>query len=340
MGEVPAALDGLHPGQTGVVVLGRVIMGDIAVTLVNLIQREVLTVEESMDQGDWLLTVTPGTATKQKHGALLDYEKRLLDGLRADGGESHLSSLAGQFGKVLDETRKDLIRDAVHQGWLRHLHHDQGTAKGKELAGHVRSFRRDLRRLVSEGDQRALSGQLMPYALRFGLLSDQQAPLVRFAQAWVRAFADLPGWAPPQPTRPEYDSDQQLFADVGHIPGADMGGLIAMGWLPGCPGNVAVQLLAAPSTTASSGPLAWARAWLPETSRSGTSLSQEDRTTAATRMTAVIAKTTSPAEENPTKNGWASGLASPLRNAVSLSPPLRCWCSAATWPGLALAAAT
>jgi hypothetical protein len=174
MGEVPAALDGLHPGQTGVVVLGRVIMGDIAVTLVNLIQKEVLTVEESMDQGDWLLTVTPGTATKQKHGALLDYEKRLLDGLLADGGESHLSSLAGQFGKVLDETRKDLIRDAVHQGWLRHLHHDQRTAKGEELAGHVRSFRRDLRRLVSEGDQRALSGQLMPYALRFGLLSDQQ----------------------------------------------------------------------------------------------------------------------------------------------------------------------
>ena len=38
MDAVPAAIEGLRPGQTGVVVLGRVIMGDIAVTLVDLIQ--------------------------------------------------------------------------------------------------------------------------------------------------------------------------------------------------------------------------------------------------------------------------------------------------------------
>jgi hypothetical protein len=38
---------------------------------------------------------------------------------------------------------------------------------------------------------------------------------------------------------------------------------------------------------------------LPETSLSGTSLRQEDRTTAAIRRIAVTAKTTSAAEENP-----------------------------------------
>jgi hypothetical protein len=234
MDAVPAALEGLRAGQMGVVVLGRVIMGDIAVTLVDLIQRELLTVEEITDGGDWLLTLVAGTATRQKHGALLHYERRLLNGLSEGGGESRLSSLADRFGKVLDETRKVLIRDAAHRGWLRHLRHDQRTTKGEELAGHVRSFRRDLRRLVAEGDQSALSGQLLPYALRFGLLSDQQVPLVRFAHAWVRAFADLPGWAPPTPTRPENGSDQPLFADVSRIPGAGLGAWGAMGWLPGC----------------------------------------------------------------------------------------------------------
>jgi hypothetical protein len=53
-----------------------VIMGDIAVTLVDLIQRGLLAVEETADGGDWLLTPLGGTAPRQKHGALLDYEKR------------------------------------------------------------------------------------------------------------------------------------------------------------------------------------------------------------------------------------------------------------------------
>lgn len=227
MDGVPAALEGFRAGQTGVVVLGRVITGDIAVTLVDLIQREFLTVEETADGGDWLLTRLAGAASSQKHGVLLDYERRLLNGLSEGGGESRLSSLADRFEKVLDETRKVLILEAAHQGWIRHLRHDQRTPKGEELAGHVRSFRRDLRRLVAARDQRALSGQLLPYALRFGLLSDEPAQLVRFAQAWVRAFADLPGWAPPKPTHREYDSDQPLFGDIGRIPG---GGLGAMGW--------------------------------------------------------------------------------------------------------------
>jgi hypothetical protein len=80
MDDVPAVPEGFRAGQTGVVVLGRVIMGDVAVTLVDLIQREFLTVEETTDHSDWLLTVTPGTATKERHAALLDYEKRLLVG--------------------------------------------------------------------------------------------------------------------------------------------------------------------------------------------------------------------------------------------------------------------
>jgi hypothetical protein len=105
-------------------------MGDVAVTLVDLIQRGLLAVEETADGGDWLLTPLGGTAPRQKHGALLDYEKRLLDGLSEGGGESRLSSLADRFEKVLDETRKVLIREAAHQGWLRNLRHDQRTGPG------------------------------------------------------------------------------------------------------------------------------------------------------------------------------------------------------------------
>lgn len=229
MGAVPAALEGLRAGQTGVVVLGRVIIGDIAVTLVDLAQRELLTVKETTDGADWLLTTAAGTAAMDKQGVVLDYERRLLDGLREDGAEARQSSLADRYVKVLDASRKALIHEAVHNGWLRHLHHDQRTAKGEELAAHLRSFRRDLRRLVAAGDQEVLSAPLLPYALRFGLLSDAEAPLVRFAQAWVRAFATQPGWAPPKPTRTEYGSDQPLFADIGRIPGAGLG---AMGWIP------------------------------------------------------------------------------------------------------------
>jgi hypothetical protein len=55
MDAVPAAIEELRAGQTGVVTLGRVIMGDIAVTLVDLIQREFLAVEETTDHGDCCL---------------------------------------------------------------------------------------------------------------------------------------------------------------------------------------------------------------------------------------------------------------------------------------------
>jgi hypothetical protein len=73
----------------------------------------------------------------------------------------------------------------------------------------------------------------LPYALRFGLLSDQQTPLVRFAHAWVRSFADLPGWAPPKPTPPEYGSDQRPSPDISPVAVAGLGAIGAFGWPPG-----------------------------------------------------------------------------------------------------------
>jgi len=206
----------LRAGQLGVIVIGRVIMGDIAVTLVDLAQRKLLTVSETGGDGDWLLSPSAGVPTgRQQSPPLLGYEKRLLDGLVGVGTPSRLSALAGEFGKALDDTREALMREAVHQGWLRHMHHDQRTRKGDDLALQVRSFSRDLRRLKADGGKETLIGDLLPYALHFGLISDEQTPLAGFAHAWVRAFAGQPGWAPPKPKRAEFDDPIAPATDPG-----------------------------------------------------------------------------------------------------------------------------
>jgi hypothetical protein len=212
---VPVAPGGLRAGQLGVIVIGRVIMGDIAVTLADLAQRKLLILSETGGDGDWLLSPSAGIVQGRAQSLLLGYEKRLLDGLTDVGARSRLSALAGEFGAALDDTREALVREAVHQGWLRHMHHDQRTPKGDDLALRVRSFSRELRRLKAEGDKEALAGGLLPYAMHFGLVSDDQTPLARFAHAWVRAFADQPGWAPPKPKRAEFDDPIAPATDPG-----------------------------------------------------------------------------------------------------------------------------
>jgi hypothetical protein len=205
----------LRAGQLGVIVIGRVIMGDIAVTLVDLAQRKLLTVSETGGDGDWLLSPSAGVAKGRQQSPLLGYEKRLLDGLIDVGAPSRLSALASGFGKALDDTREALVREAVHQGWLRHMHHDQRTREGDDLALQVRSFSRDLRRLKADGGKEALAGALLPYALHFGLIPDEQTPLARFAHAWVRVFVGQPGWAPPKPKRAEFDDPIAPATDPG-----------------------------------------------------------------------------------------------------------------------------
>ncbi len=101
------------------------------------------------------------SAPRHRLESLLGYEEKLLADL---GGESRLSALTSGLGPALDKVRTALGREAVHQGWVRHLHHNQRTAKGDEPAGRVGSFERDLRRLrIGEGEE-ALTGELLPYA--------------------------------------------------------------------------------------------------------------------------------------------------------------------------------
>jgi hypothetical protein len=70
----------------------------------------------------------------------------------------------------------------------------------------VRSFQRELQKFKLEEGEDAFSGTLLPFALRFGLVSGDQWPLARFAHDWVRTFGDPAGWRPAQPERQSYDN--------------------------------------------------------------------------------------------------------------------------------------
>jgi hypothetical protein len=207
---IPASLKSLKPGEVGLVILGRVVMGDIAVTLVDLAQRDLLRVEETGDGADWLLAPSRGVPARQ---AIAAYETKLLEGLADRRQAVRLSSLAAHLGRDLGKVRHALEHEVVAQGWVRRLHHDQRTPKGEELARRVRSFQRELRKFKSDGGEEAVGGTLLPFALRFGLVSGDQLPLARFAHDWVRTFGDLPGWRPVQ-ARAVCDTASPMFGEM------------------------------------------------------------------------------------------------------------------------------
>ena len=191
---------GLRPGQLGVVLLGRVIVGDVAATLVDLACREIVQVAEDHESGAWLLGASPAAARDRRQrlvgsepDGLLGHEKALLSGLAADRLVG-IEELARNYGKAMARARAALIRDAVRRGWLRRLNRDQRPRQAEELALRIRSFQRELRRLRSEHGESAFNGRLLPFALHFGLVHSGQLPLARFGRVCVRALAELPGW--------------------------------------------------------------------------------------------------------------------------------------------------
>jgi hypothetical protein len=209
-GLVPRPPDGMRPGQLGVVILGRVIIGDIAVTLVDLASRGFIRIEEAVGtqptgstNPDWSLVPLP-KASRTDHGdSLLGYEHTLVDALSERGSETTTSSLAPRMPRILDSARHEILHDAVHRGWLRHVHHEQRTAEGEQEAARIRGFQRQLRQFCTDQGQQALTGPLLPYAMHFGLIRDDDLPLVRFARDWVTEFSPLPGWHSPPPKAPD-----------------------------------------------------------------------------------------------------------------------------------------
>jgi len=196
----------LRPGQMSVLVLGRVIMGDVAVTLVDLAQRGLVRVTEIRDSetasADWALAVEARPVSRPD---LLVYEKTLLDGLSGYDQSARLRVLAAEFSLVLSKVRSELIREAVRRGWLGHWRHGRRTSAGEELARQLCAFRSELRRLKAEQGEDALARDWLPFALHFGLVSCDRIPLARFARSWVDAFKGLESWShtEPRPRRPD-----------------------------------------------------------------------------------------------------------------------------------------
>jgi hypothetical protein len=210
---------GLRPGQLSLLVLRRVIMGDIAVTIIDLAQRGVLAVAEQED--GWHVRVRPGEAAGRGQPELLAYERELLAALPmpADAASvPSLTSLAATVGSRLDGVRAELEREAVHRGWVHHWHHGDLTESGEALVAELGRFGRKLGQLKAESGEQALVGEgLLPYALRFHLVARDLVPLARAAAAWSEAFAGLPGWKAPDYKHPEYDDSGWIKVDEMNV---------------------------------------------------------------------------------------------------------------------------
>jgi hypothetical protein len=203
-GVVPVPPDRIRPGQLGVVMLGRVIIGDIATTLVDLSVRGMLAVEEQEQHGQAGWLVGAGR-TGHQPDALLAYEQTLLAAVSEGNQPVTVQSLAPRMPQVLAHARDEIMQDAVSNGWLHWFHHDQRTDSGDQLAMRIRRFQRDLRKFATDQGKDAVTGRLLPFALHFGMLDRDQTILVKFAHAWVAAFASLPAWHQPDPSRPNLD---------------------------------------------------------------------------------------------------------------------------------------
>jgi hypothetical protein len=207
--ELPVPPGGVRPGHLGLIATGRVILGDIAATVVDLSLRGLLQIESTgSEAGDWVLA--PAEPPEDGQDAL-EYEQVLLEWVARPGYVTGLAPLATDLPAGLAEVREGVVRDAVHRGWVRRLHHHERTEAGEELAGQLRAFRQELRSARAGRGQEILDGQLLPYALHFGLAGPAH-PLARFAHAWVAAFAELPEWRAPARWRTDSEYDAGIRA--------------------------------------------------------------------------------------------------------------------------------
>jgi hypothetical protein len=210
--ELPVPPGGVRPGHLGVIATGRVVLGDIAATAVDLSLRGLLQIESTGGEADgWGLTPAEPPQDGQDP---LEYERVLLEWVARPGYTTSLASLATDLPAGLAEVRDALVRDAVHQGWLRRLHHHERTKAGEDLASLLRAFRQELRSARAERGPEILDGQLLPYALHFGLARPDH-PLARFAHAWVGTFAELPEWRAPARWRTDSEYDAGIRTAAG-----------------------------------------------------------------------------------------------------------------------------
>jgi uncharacterized membrane protein YgcG len=194
----------LRPAQLGIVLVGRVVLGHVTATLVDLSQRGFLRIEEIDGQADpsWLLTDLRDQAADSN--PLLRFEVTLLDGLFSQQPSVRLSEIDEALVAVLDRFRTQLARDAVRNGRLRRWHRTRRQSRGEQLLTQIRDFRCALRALAASASTDALAG-LVPYAMIFGLwprsgitISDDHEAATAHRRAtempWSQTDAFVMGW--------------------------------------------------------------------------------------------------------------------------------------------------
>jgi hypothetical protein len=104
----------LRPAQLGVILVGRVTLGHLGATVVDLAGRDYLGIEPvAGDDGDpdWEVT-----AQDREPAQLLGYERTLRD--RLFDGPLRLGAVTAGLLPLLDEVRSRVERDAIRAGWL------------------------------------------------------------------------------------------------------------------------------------------------------------------------------------------------------------------------------
>jgi len=122
--------DGLRPGQVGTLADFAANPLDVTATIVDLAVRKYLVIEELPHEGhftraDWKLT-----KLKDADAELKEYERVTLDSLFRDGDEVELSELRNKFAARMSTIRKDLMDDAMRQGWFTHRPEHTRAATG------------------------------------------------------------------------------------------------------------------------------------------------------------------------------------------------------------------
>ncbi len=123
--------DGIRPGEVGTLVDERANVLDVTATIVDLAARGYLRITEIekdhfWNSADWKLE------RLKPSDDLMEYERRLLDGLFEDGDAVQLSALKRTFSVRLHNVQLALYDDAVDKGWFRR---SPQTTRGWWLAG-------------------------------------------------------------------------------------------------------------------------------------------------------------------------------------------------------------
>ncbi|MEX2100265.1 MAG: DUF2207 domain-containing protein [Acidimicrobiia bacterium] len=110
--------DDLRPGQVGTLADFTAHPLDVSATIVDLAVRKYLVIEEIDTESKWPRTDWKLTKLEEPGDELKKYEQELMKGLFRDEETVELSDLRQHFAKRMAKVQKELMDDAMEQGWF------------------------------------------------------------------------------------------------------------------------------------------------------------------------------------------------------------------------------